>query len=223
MTIAELAGRLVRARQESRQFSLLLGAGASVNSGAWLNDQVKKDVLERHKEDIQEGEPEPESLDRIWMNRPAFRSAFALDYFDGKTPSPRYRSLSRLTRDGFFPPVLTLNFDMLLEQSLQEIRCAPLVLTRKGLSAEKLRVARYREPVVPKLHVSDELEDFLWLAGETIKFEPDIQPKLLLLLVKDLGLYITGRCGLPLRSKRTSILCYLALAAALAIAGLVLQ
>src|ERR1700719_1678065 len=99
MTISELAARLFQARESVRPFSLLLGAGASIASGIKKNDEVIDDVLKSFKDDWRSEDPKLENLERIWKNRPAFRAEFVHEYFEGKEPSPGYRSLARLVRD----------------------------------------------------------------------------------------------------------------------------
>lgn len=187
MKISDLAVRVYEARKAGQPFTLLLGAGASISSGIMSNQEIVDDVLRRFHDDCEKEETQLHNLRRIWENRPAFRTEFRREYFEGREPSSGYRSLGKLIREGFFRPVLTMNFDRLLEINLERLQCFPLVLSRNELTGEKLRIAlQEATPVILKLHVPDQLQDFLWMAGETVTFENAIQPKLADLLAKEL-------------------------------------
>ncbi len=137
---------LMRKRRTTNQppYVLLLGAGASLASGAPKIKQVIDDIVStlggRSPEamsDAEKGDTFYKVLDRLSS---AERYSILRKYLSQAAPSAGYRHLAALVKVGYFNTLLTTNFDTFLEDSLSDtgLRARDFVVAMVGADSERL-------------------------------------------------------------------------------------
>ncbi|MDR3292699.1 MAG: SIR2 family protein [Clostridiales bacterium] len=122
-TIASLASNLFdRKQQNAKGYILLLGAGASLSSNCPTWAQLCAQYCNEHSLSVDDN-----SVDAV-KKHVASRLINKIDMFasmakhlKGKTPSIGYKHLANLVNQGYFPIILTTNFDCLLEMAISKI------------------------------------------------------------------------------------------------------
>ena len=117
--IADLSNLIKALQREDKRFVLMLGAGASISSGVPDARTMMKAVVEEYARGFP-GKDVEERFDQLMQGPEENRRTILKPYLD-KKPSPGYRLLAKLIRDGYFDTVITFNFDVLLETALHEV------------------------------------------------------------------------------------------------------
>lgn len=122
-----LVDAMKRAKKNNRPFTIFIGAGCSLTSSkrSISTEQVILDILRNH---FDSGYTHPgnwEGLYRDFVNNvwgtlgEADRREILDDYFLNLIPSDGYTNLKVLVENGYISNIITTNFDMLLDDSLQ--------------------------------------------------------------------------------------------------------
>lgn len=156
----------MRRRRESGSdpFTLILGAGASVQSGAQLARPILEQVVGSYDWDKW----------NAYLSRCNDEDRFAhlRALIEGSSPSPGYRALADLVRASYFDVILSTNFDPLLEDALNTAglrRRDTMLLVHPIMDprfiAQQLSTREPRVKVV-KLHGDLFYRKFLFTAAE---------------------------------------------------------
>jgi len=114
-----------QAKENSRKFTLFLGAGCSLSSSH--EDISTSKIIERCLVDNLQGYKTPDSgeglyrdfVNYIWTSfGEAERQEMLEKYFLNLTPSTGYKKLRKLVEHGFITDIVTTNFDMLINEAL---------------------------------------------------------------------------------------------------------
>ncbi|MGW1779501.1 SIR2 family NAD-dependent protein deacylase [Streptomyces sp. NPDC002143] len=154
-----------------RAVAVLAGAGVSASAGVSTGQELLRGIAARRGEDI-DGDPVdwylgrhgafPNYIRMLQSEGDVSHDTLALPsrHFDrrpdgGPTrPTPAHRALAAMVADGLLGPVLTTNFDRLLETALGEAGApAEVALELGGIAAATRRIAaRTRGRELVKLH-----------------------------------------------------------------------
>lgn len=140
--ILDLASLIRETRaQTGRKCVLMLGAGASIGSGAKLTSAIMEELVSKYRQADTEGSIS-DRFDRLWRGSDAdARDLYLKPYLELK-PSAGYRHLADLIKREYFDTIVTFNFDQLMETALAESGCEHLVIVRGEYHAdEKVRAA----------------------------------------------------------------------------------
>jgi hypothetical protein len=178
----------------------VLGAGASLSSGARSGGQVIADVTQVHSnKDVgnmtwdQKIEEFYQILDRRSRDE---RYAILKRHIEGKAPSEGYRSLAELIQRGYFEVILSTNYDTFLEDVLSDVglRRSDFDLLINGVHKEEemVRQLRSRVPMIKVIKLHGDLHHrlFAFTPEEIFQFSEKIEKVLHDLLKSDL--IITG-------------------------------
>jgi hypothetical protein len=174
--IETIANLMQIKRDDGRKFVLLLGAGCSMSSGVKSTNRIMEELLERYGSGIT-GPTLPDRFDKLWRRSTDLdRRAFLKPLLDCR-PSSGYDKLARLIEAGYFDVAITLNFDLLLERSLDAINFTDYRALVRGEHAEDAmqRMVDGREPrfKLLKLHGSLRSADQFLFAVEEMDKYPD--------------------------------------------------
>ena len=189
--------------------ALLLGAGASIESGGHTAQDITWGILRK----LYGTKPEQklQNLFETEYNRPisfedvldalGTSSGDRLDmirkFFKEMLPSEGYRYLAALLKAGYFYPlVLTTNFDHMLEDALNAETVIEEDITVRVLTAEELISPSiepcYGEVIIVKLHGDiSKPESLKTTALETMSL-PEIYEKLVIRICEQHGLVVVG-------------------------------
>jgi NAD-dependent SIR2 family protein deacetylase len=195
-TIRQLANRMeYRRRQGERPLVLVVGAGASLSSGASSGGQVIAEVVKKHSnKDVssmtwdQELEEFYEILDHC---SPDVRFAILKPHIEGKVPSEGYRALAELARRGYFELILSTNYDTFLEDAFSDagLHRRDFDLLINGVHNENemlLQLDRGDPPIkVIKLHGDLHHHQFAFTPQEIWQFSDKIEGVMHKLLSRD--------------------------------------
>ncbi len=203
--IAELTEHMKdRARHKEPPFFLILGAGASVSSGCSSGREIVEDVLRRYHildgyrtqnpDELSEGE----KLKLFWKflrDNPNNQRRYNVlrRHVEGDKLSPGYICLAELIQAGYFNVILTTNFDIILESSLQSINMVypkDFTVLINGYQREEhilTNLKRYQEPRVKilKLHGDLYARIFQFRLKEIFEFSKELQQAIEELLEDD--------------------------------------
>lgn len=117
--IQDLA-QLIRVKQKAgEKFVLILGAGASIDSGVPPTSEIVEKLLMQHGKNVNPSKDTHERFQEFWKDtNESEQTSYLRDYL-GVPPSDSYRKLAELMARGFFDLVITFNFDNLLEKSFE--------------------------------------------------------------------------------------------------------
>lgn len=175
-TVDDLVRFISNRNDNNPNYSLLLGAGCSVNSdirsAAKLMNEWKEEIYKAAKPDQQEPyTPELaveyfKSNNHVWYDPnnqysslferrydlPKQRRAFVEKEVRNKTPSIGYAYLVKLIESSYFKTIFTTNFDDLINQSFYDYsnHCRPIVCAHDS-SINSITITSSR-PKIIKLH-----------------------------------------------------------------------
>ena len=193
--------RLVRLMQRKHEsylepYVLLIGAGASIASGCSSTLAIMREIVLQGGEGagLQGDGDLKRQFNEIWRGfSPSERCAAIRPHLDRSTPSPGYRWLALLMKMGYFPLVLSTNFDLLLEQSLhnaqlQQDKDYARLINGKDQSDYVLRAVHAQHPPIKiiKLHGDLAFERFAFTPEETWEFDQKFESVLTEYLNRDL-------------------------------------
>lgn len=201
MHVAVRVRSLARSMEYRKQrgespYVLVLGAGASLSSGASSGGQIIADVTQAHSnKDIgsmtwdQKIEEFYEILDRCSRDE---RYAILKGHIEGKVPSEGYRTLAVLVQRGYFEVILSTNYDTFLEDALSDVglRRSDFDLLINGVHNEDemlLQLSR-RVPMIKVIKLHGDLHHrlFAFTPEEIFQFSDNIEKVLRGLLRRDL-------------------------------------
>lgn len=195
-------------------YSILLGAGASVTSGirsgqemirVWKNEvyeerpDEKKDVtLENYftPNNAPEWYEDSNSYSSLFENRydlQRHRRIFVEHEVAGKTPSLGYAYLVKLMEYGFFNTVFTTNFDDLLNEAFYRFSKKRPIVCAHDSSIAGVTVTSTR-PKIIKLHGDYLFDNIKTTLRETESLETNMRKKFQE-FAKDFGLIVVGYAG----------------------------
>jgi SIR2-like domain len=176
-SLVETIANLMRMkRDDGRKFVLMLGAGCSMSSGVKSTNRIMEELLERYGSEIL-GPSLADRFDKLWRrSTDPDRRSFLKPLLDCR-PSAGYGKLAKLIEAGYFDLAITLNFDVLLERSLDAITFTDHRALVRGEHADDAlqRMVDGREPrfKLLKLHGSlESVDQFLFAVEEMDKY-PD--------------------------------------------------
>lgn len=184
--IHSLAG-LIRQRREIGEsaYVLVLGAGASLASGASSAAQIVDTVVQEHAGQDPAGLPWDERLATFYQvldNTSAEERYLILSrHFRGAEPSPGYEHLAALVKAGYFDLILTTNFDLFLENALMDagLRAQDFKSLINGEDQEEqiVRALRFATPRIKilKLHGDLNARIFAFTPEEIFEFADRIE------------------------------------------------
>lgn len=198
--------------QNEPNYSLLLGAGASVSSGiksaSELIEMWSKEICESNakrgdvsdtkedffkKESWYDARNEYSSLFEKQYDLPRQRRMFIEKIVDGKMPSIGYSYLLKLIEKSYFRTVFTTNFDDLLNQSFYSHSSERPIVCAHDSSINSISVTSKR-PKIIKLHGDYLFDDIKNTLKETESLEGNIKDKFIE-FAKDYGLIVVGYAG----------------------------
>ncbi|HHE3653817.1 TPA: SIR2 family protein [Pasteurella multocida] len=207
-----------RENEDTSNYSLLLGAGASRSSGiataSELIDKWKAELYVRFESSSFVPGNEFESLDEYfekkhasWYNSlssysslfekqfdlPAQRRRFVENEVSGKFPSIGYAYLISLVEKNFFNTIFTTNFDDLLNESFYQLSTTRPIICAHDSSVHSISITSKR-PKILKLHGDYLFEDIKSTLRETESLEQNIKDKLIE-FCKEFGLIVIGYSG----------------------------
>ena len=200
-------------RVNTPNYSILLGAGASVTSGIrsgqTLIDEWKKEIYEESdkKDDISlenffnsnnapDWYEENNAYSALFENRydlQRHRRMFVEHEVAGKTPSIGYAYLVKLIEKGFFNTVFTTNFDDLLNEAFYRFSKERPIVCAHDSSISGITVTSTR-PKIIKLHGDYLFDDIKTTLRETESLEVNMRMKFQE-FAKDFGLIVVGYSG----------------------------
>lgn len=214
-TLKDLSNYIMIKSGVSPNYSLFLGAGASVtsgiNSGVQLVKSWRKDIYnllsknpytdeKSAKEYLIEKESswydpsnEYSSLFEKIFDLPAQRRRFVEHQVDGKLPSIGYSYLVELFQAGFFDTVFTTNFDDLINEAFYQFSKERPTLCAHDSSIKGLSVNSSR-PKIVKLHGDYLFDSIKSTLNETESLESNTKDKLIE-FTKKYGLIFIGYAG----------------------------
>lgn len=197
----------------SSNYSILLGAGASISSGirsgqelvrTWRkevydeyckNDQISEDIFFKSSEvpEWYEANNEYSSLFENRYDLQRHRRIFVEQEVSGKSPSLGYAYLVNLIDKGFFNTVFTTNFDDLLNEAFYRFSKKRPIVCAHDSSISGISITSSR-PKIIKLHGDYLFDDIKATMRETESLETNMKMKFQE-FAKDFGLIVVGYAG----------------------------
>jgi tetratricopeptide (TPR) repeat protein/NAD-dependent SIR2 family protein deacetylase len=199
-------------------YTILLGAGASVTSGVRsageLIEEWRKELYERYCSNLVESPYTPQNAKSFFTREhaswyssereyaslferkfdlPRQRRMFVEREVDGKQPSIGYAYLIRLIEENYFNAVFTTNFDDLLNEAFHQFSEDRPLICAHDSSISSITVTSKR-PKVIKLHGDYLFDDIKSTVRETESLESNTKAKFVE-FAKDHGLIVVGYSG----------------------------
>jgi NAD-dependent SIR2 family protein deacetylase len=176
--ISNLVNQIRSAKDSGQKFALMLGAGASIQSGIKPTTQIMTELLARFGKGIN-GPDLRQKFNQLWAQwDEKQKNEYLMDYLKA-TPSRGYAPLARCVQRGYFDIVITFNFDGLLQKAFQSAGLKDdedFKLVVRGDNADETVIALMELPIprvkVLKLHGSLTGTTFLWSEREML-FYPE--------------------------------------------------
>ena len=181
---------LIRHRSEADEppYVLVLGAGASLASGASSTAQIVDTVVEKHGGQNPTDLSWEEKLDIFYEVLDSVsageRYLILSRHLKGVDPSPGYRHLVTLVKAGCFDLILTTNFDLFLENALMDarLRSQDFTVLINGQDQEEqiIKALKYPTPRIKilKLHGDLNARIFAFTPEEVFQFTERIEQAL---------------------------------------------
>jgi conflict system STAND superfamily ATPase/SIR2-like protein len=165
-------------KHEGDKFVLMLGAGASITSGALPTRRIQEELLGQLGSNV-DGASIEDRFSTMWGRLSDDFRRDKLQPYLNLNPSAGYAQLANLVSKGFFDLIVTFNYDLLVEKSLEALDCRYHRLVRGEARDEAMEtVLEQREPRVKlvKPHGSFESADyFLFDAGEMLRYPEPLE------------------------------------------------
>lgn len=194
-------------------YSVLLGAGASITSGIrsgqklielWKNEVYQESVKDSEmsieeffsSNNAPDWYEEGNAYSALFENRydlQRHRRIFVEHEVSGKTPSIGYAYLVKLIEQGFFNTVFTTNFDDLLNEAFYRFSKNRPIVCAHDSSISGISVTSTR-PKIIKLHGDYLFDDIKTTLRETESLEMNMKMKFQE-FAKDFGLIVVGYAG----------------------------
>lgn len=215
-TVTDLI-RHIKTKEESSpaNYSIFLGAGASVTSGirtaGQLTDEWANELYERFKR-VKSADPKQakgyfEKEHPSWYNSdnpysslfekkfdlPAQRRRFVEQEVDGKLPSIGYSYLVSLVDNNYFNTIFTTNFDDLINEAFYVFSNKRPIVCAHDSSIRSVSITSKR-PKIVKLHGDYLFDDIKSTLRETESLEQNTKEKFVE-FCKEYGLIVVGYSG----------------------------
>lgn len=214
-TINDIVRHIGTREDRTANYSILLGAGASVTSGissaielidTWLIELYER--FNSHQEtDIKKARQYFEKEHASWYNPanpysslfekkydlPSQRRRFVESQVDKKLPSIGYAYLTSLVDDLYFNSIFTTNFDDLINEAFYQFSNQRPILCAHDSSIHSVSITSKR-PKVIKLHGDYLFDDIKSTLRETESLEQNTKEKLIE-FCKEYGLIVVGYSG----------------------------
>lgn len=121
MSNIKILAKIIKAKKERGEpFVVMLGAGASLNSGVLPTQKIKKRVVNEWGSDLTDKSVETAFM-KLWDRESEERRTMFVEGFLKKRfePSSGYEYLARLVREGYFDILMTFNYDDLIVEALR--------------------------------------------------------------------------------------------------------
>lgn len=175
-------------------YILLLGAGASIDSGSYSMQSIISDIAEKQGK-LPKDAPESEKLqafyDIIKNMSNDNRYSILKHYFEGRTPSSGYQYLAKLIKSRYFKLIFTTNFDTFLEDALYDISLRTCdfqtLICGKDMADSISKIAAQPTPQIKiiKLHGDLNARILALLPDEIFQFSQTVETLLTEQLKKD--------------------------------------
>lgn len=214
-TIKDLANYIKIKSGSSPNYSLFLGAGASVtsgiNSGSQLVDEWRREIYEmlsgKEFDDVKKAKSyliekesswydpsnEYSSLFQKKFDLPSQRRRFVEKQVDSKLPSIGYSYMVSLFQSGYFDTVFTTNFDDLINEAFYQFSRERPTLCAHDSSIKSVSVNSSR-PKIIKVHGDYLFDSIKSTLNETESLETNTREKLIE-FTKKYGLIFIGYAG----------------------------
>ena len=188
----------IRHRREADEppYVLVLGAGASLASGASSTAHIVDTVVEEHGGQDPTGLSWDEKLDIFYDVLDSVsageRYLILSRHLKGVEPSPGYRHLATVVKAGYFDLILTTNFDLSLENALMDagLRSQDFMVLINGQDQEEqiVKALKYSTPRIKivKLHGDLNARIFAFTPQEVFQFTKRIEQTLTDILNADI-------------------------------------
>lgn len=214
-TINDIVRHIGTREDKTANYSVLLGAGASVTSGissavelidTWLIELYERFNF-RQETDITKARQYFEKEHASWYNPanpysslfekkydlPSQRRRFVESQVDKKLPSIGYAYLTSLVDDLYFNSIFTTNFDDLINEAFYQFSNQRPILCAHDSSIHSVSIASKR-PKIIKLHGDYLFDDIKSTLRETESLEQNTKEKLIE-FCKEYGLIVVGYSG----------------------------
>ena len=191
-----------RKSQNEPPYVLLLGAGASLASGASSMERIIDRVLEQvgaiSARDVTFEEKLGEFYRCLDEQSASERYQLLAPHFQNLEPSIGYRQLAQLIKAGYLDVVLSTNLDLLLEDALRETGASEQEVKKLVCGeTEEAQLAQALEFVSPqiklvKLHGDLNAHQFAFTEAEIVAFSPTIERSLAHFLERRPDLIVAG-------------------------------
>jgi hypothetical protein len=185
-----------RKQRQDSPYVLVLGAGASLSSGASSANQVIAGVIAAHSSKDAGSLTWDQQIAEFYRildaRSPDERYAILKPHFEGKAPSEGYRALARLAQAGYLELILSTNYDTFLEDALSDAglrrRDFDLLINGVDDQDQMLRQLSRRVPAlkVVKLHGDLHSRLFAFTPAEIFQFAGKVDRVLRDVLSRDL-------------------------------------
>ncbi|MFU1554289.1 SIR2 family protein [Aeromonas sp. A04] len=214
-TINDIVRHIGTREDKTANYSILLGAGASVTSGISsavdLIDTWLIELYERFNSSIEQDANKAriyfEKEHASWYNPanpysslfekkydlPSQRRRFVESQVDKKLPSIGYAYLTSLVDDAYFNSIFTTNFDDLINEAFYQFSNQRPILCAHDSSIHSVSITSKR-PKVIKLHGDYLFDDIKSTLRETESLEQNTKEKLIE-FCKEYGLIVVGYSG----------------------------
>lgn len=217
-TISDLIRFIKTRTDQNPNYTILLGAGASITSGIrsatelcnlWRNDlylqlageeanpnstaEEQREYLQRHFGNWYDYSREYSSLFEKRYDLQRQRRMFVETEVAGKTPSIGYAYLISLVEQNFFNTIFTTNFDDLLNEAFYGYCDLRPIVCAHDSSINSITITSKR-PKVIKLHGDYLFDDLKSTSRETESLEQNMKSKFIE-FAKDYGLIVAGYSG----------------------------
>ncbi len=177
--VKNLAATMRMKKQHGETFVLMLGAGASLDSGVPPTSTIMRELVEEYGKDLSDGNFELK-FDQLWRRTTDTDRRRFLERYLKKEWSPGYNKLAELIERGYFDLVVSFNFDELLENALRSRGFHDFQPLISGLNTHDAMV-RLLQPPTPgfkmlKLHGSLTAADyFVFDVAATASYAPPVE------------------------------------------------
>jgi len=183
----KVLAKLMRVRRESNEspYVLILGAGASLTSGASSFGQVIESVVNDY------GRKDPTAMS--WDDQVAEfydildglseseRYVIIKEHIEGQRPSAGYHALAQLAKGGYFEVIFSTNYDTFVEDAFADagLRSRDFTVLINGQDTEEgiIRALSYPQPRIKlvKLHGDLGARNFAFTPEEIFQFSEKVE------------------------------------------------
>jgi hypothetical protein len=185
-----------RRQEDDIPYILVLGAGASISSGASLGRKIITEVTEAHSSEDTKSMTWEQKLDEFYGILDNFscdeRYAILERHIAGQSPSEGYTALAELIKAGYFNVIFSTNYDTFLEDALNDadLRRNDFDLLINGVDSESEMLLQFSQHTpktkVVKLHGDLHRRQFAFTPDEIMQFSKSVEEILIKSLQQDI-------------------------------------